>query len=534
MGQNHILQMLALVTMARPEKFTARAVREKRAEILSHLSVPTPGEAEKYSYRAQYEGYRQTEGVAPDSVTETYFKVRANLNSPEWDGVPIILEAGKGMGEVKKEIIVTFRHIEHRHNRVIFSLEPEKQIKLEFWAKKPGHEFEFEKRELKFSLLEPGDNREDTDEYAILLLDCLEGDQMLFAGTTEIAAMWKYIDGIIRVWNEGLTKVPLEFYAKGTNDPGNASQWVDKGLGMKDRLNRVIGVVGLGKMGRNLARRLITKGWRVIGYNRSPEIVTNLTREGMTGADSLQDLVNKLPQPRVVWLMLPAGPVTDKAIGDLAKLLAPGDTVIDGANAWFKDSQKHQLALSEKGIRFADVGISGGPVGALDGACLMIGGEEADFRRLENLYFDAAAPGAYAFFPGAGRGHMVKMVHNGIEYGMMQAIAEGFNLLHMYDDRLDVQKIAEVYNRRSVIESRLMGWLSKAYQRYGDDLADVTGKTAATGEGAWTADLAHELGVPVKIIEESVKFRTQSQKKPSYTGKVLSALRNQFGGHAIK
>ena len=214
--------------------------------------------------------------------------------------------------------------------------------------------------------------------------------------------------------------------------------------------------------------------------------------------------------------------------------LDTGDIIIDGGNSLYKESVRRANAVIEKGLEFVDVGVSGGPRGAREGSCLMIGGEEEVFKRLEHLYKDLAAQDAYQFFKGNGAGHFVKMVHNGIEYGMMQSIAEGFAVMKESDFNIDLKKAADVYNHASVIESRLIGWLKDGFETYGVDLENVSGSVGHTGEAEWTVKAAKELSVSVKIIEESLKFREDSADKPSYTGKILSALRDMFGGHGVK
>jgi 6-phosphogluconate dehydrogenase len=233
--------------------------------------------------------------------------------------------------------------------------------------------------------------------------------------------------------------------------------------------------------------------------------------------------------------MLPAGEVTDQIITQLSALLQAGDLVIDGGNTFYKDSQRHGQLLTAKDIAFMDVGTSGGPAGARSGACLMIGGTDASlFQKYQQLFRDIAAPNAYQYFSGAGAGHFVKMVHNGIEYGMMQAIGEGFAVLRASEYQIDLPRAATIYNNRSVIESRLVGWLLSGYQKHGAELTDISGTVKHTGEGQWTVEAAKELGIPVPVIEASFNFRVQSETNPSYTGQVVSVLRNEFGGHEVK
>lgn len=301
-------------------------------------------------------------------------------------------------------------------------------------------------------------------------------------------------------------------------------------------MNREIGIIGLGKMGNGIVRRLLQKGWTVHGIDAFPSTTRELATVGMKSATSPQALVQQLAEPRLVWLMVPAGkPVDEVLFGThgIAKKLAKGDTIIDGGNSFYKDSIRRTKELKTMGITFVDVGFSGGPKGAREGGCLMIGGEERTFRTLEPLFRDLAIQDGYRFFPGAGAGHFVKMVHNGIEYGMMQSIAEGFAIMKKSKYKLPLARVAGIYNKGSVIESRLVGWMKTAFEEYGENLVSISSMVGHSGEGEWTAKTARELKVPAKIIEESYKFRVQSAKTPSYTGKLVSALRGQFGGHKV-
>lgn len=301
-------------------------------------------------------------------------------------------------------------------------------------------------------------------------------------------------------------------------------------------MKKQIGLIGLGKMGYALALNLRDKGWDVVVYNRTISKVEEIQKEGVRGAKSLKELVDVLDGPRVIWTMLTAGEATKSILfekGGLKELLNEGDIVIEGGNSKFYEDEANAKQLAEKGIQYIDVGVSGGPSGARNGACLMIGGEKQTFEYLEELFKDLSKPNAYKFFNGYGAGHYVKMVHNGIEYGMMQAIAEGFNLMKSSDYKLNLIEVADIYNNGSVIESRLVGWLRNGFEKYGEDLKDVSGTVEALGEGLWTVETAKSSNIEVKIIEESVIFRDQSKVNPSYTGRILSALRNMFGGHSI-
>lgn len=302
-------------------------------------------------------------------------------------------------------------------------------------------------------------------------------------------------------------------------------------------MKKEIGVVGLGKMGGAIVRRLHEQGWKVVGFDVSDEARNALKAEGVHVTETLNALIETLPTPRVVWLMLPAGDITERTVlgeSGLAPLLAQGDTVIDAANSFYEDTTRRAALLNEKGIHFVDVGFSGGPSGARNGGCLMVGGEEKIVQELAPLFEALALPEGWVRCAEVGAGHFTKMVHNGIEYGMMQSLAEGFAVLKQAPFPLDLLKIARIYNRGSVIESRLVGWAESGFTQFGVDLEGVSGTVAHTGEGKWTVETAKKLGVPVPSIELAYNFRVESEKHPSYIGKVLSMLRNQFGGHAAK
>jgi 6-phosphogluconate dehydrogenase len=293
-----------------------------------------------------------------------------------------------------------------------------------------------------------------------------------------------------------------------------------------------LGFVGLGKMGFNMVERLLEKKHAVTVYDRSTEQAAALAKQGALSAVSLQALASSLSPPRLIWLMVPFQAV-DAVLKDLVPLLSRGDAVIDGGNSPYKYSVRRADELAQQGISFLDAGVSGGPAGARSGSCIMIGGRSEVFRQYEQLFRDLAVEHGYAHVGKAGAGHYVKMIHNGIEYGMMQALAEGFSLLKSAPFDLDLVGISELYNHRSVIESRLLEWLKLAYERYGRDLESISGSAGQSGEGMWTVEAARELGIPVPVIQAALDFRLRSQKNPDYTGKVISALRHEFGGHDV-
>jgi len=291
-----------------------------------------------------------------------------------------------------------------------------------------------------------------------------------------------------------------------------------------------IGYIGLGKMGINMVSRLVEKGHEIFAYDINEMSRKEAEACGARSEVSLKELVSLLPPPRLLWFMVPHATV-DAVIAEVVQFLEAGDTVIDGGNSFYRDSARRYGEFQAKSISFLDAGVSGGPSGARNGACVMVGGEQAVFERYNELFRDVAVHGGYMRVGETGAGHFVKMVHNGIEYGMMQALAEGFNVLRASEYKLDLEKVADLYNHRSVIESRLVEWLKNAYEKFGPDLNGISGSAGHTGEGQWTVEVARALGIPVPIIEGALKYRVASESMPSYTGQVLSALRNQFGGH---
>lgn len=293
-----------------------------------------------------------------------------------------------------------------------------------------------------------------------------------------------------------------------------------------------LGYIGLGKMGLNMVERLLEKGHDVVAFDRNGDAVQAAKDKGAQTAGTLAGLAAALPAPRLVWVMVPHQAV-DAVVKELLPHLAKGDTVVDGGNSPYKGSIDRAKELDARGIDFLDAGVSGGPRGARAGACIMVGGRKEIFRKFENLFQDLSVPGGYGYMGRSGAGHFVKMVHNGIEYGMMQALAEGFAVMKASDFGLDLTKITDVYNHQSVIESRLVGWLRAAFAQHGEDLKGISGSAAQSGEGMWTVEAGKELGVPTPVIQEALDFRFRSQAEPSYTGRLISAMRNQFGGHDV-
>lgn len=297
-----------------------------------------------------------------------------------------------------------------------------------------------------------------------------------------------------------------------------------------------LGLIGLGRMGGNMARRLIGGGHEVVGYAPRREVVEGLVAEGGVGALTLDELVSKLSPPRAVWVMVPSGEATETTINDIAARLSAGDAVIDGGNSNYKDSVRRAALLAEQGLRFLDAGTSGGIWGLQEGYSMMVGGDRATFDRLEPL-FQTLAPGAdrgYGYVGPAGAGHFVKMIHNGIEYGMMQAFAEGFEILRAKEEfELDLSQIAEIWRDGSVVRSWLLDLTADAL-REDPELTAIQSYVEDSGEGRWTVQESIDLGVPAPVIALSLQARFRSRQDQPFGGKLLAAMRNAFGGHAVR
>jgi len=296
-----------------------------------------------------------------------------------------------------------------------------------------------------------------------------------------------------------------------------------------------IGMIGLGRMGTNMAKRLMTDGHRVVAYNRTPRKTDELAREGAVAAYSLPEMVEKLSPPRLVWIMLPAGLPVDDHMDRLKELLLQGDVVIDGGNTFYKDDLRRERSLSDKGISLVDVGVSGGIWGLEHGYCLTVGGPLKPCRQLEPVFQTLAPAGGYLYCGGTGAGHFVKMVHNGIEYGMMQAYGEGFEILESspYADSLNLAEVARVWNRGSVIRSWLLELAAGIFSRDGK-LQDIQGYIEDSGEGRWTVQQAIETGVAAPVITHSLIRRLRSRNREPFSDKVVAALRREFGGHMVQ
>ncbi len=295
-----------------------------------------------------------------------------------------------------------------------------------------------------------------------------------------------------------------------------------------------IAMIGLGRMGMNMVRRLLKGNHQVIAYNRTPNKTDEMVKEGAIGAYSLYELVEKLSPPRVVWLMLPAGPAIDEHLDQLKDLLLAGDMVIDGGNTYYKDDIRRAEMLAEKGIQFVDAGVSGGIWGLEVGYCTMVGGTKENYEYLEPIFETLAPKDGYLYCGATGAGHFVKMVHNGIEYGMMQAYGEGFEILEAspYAASLNYAEVAHMWNQGSVIRSWLLELAEAAFKK-DPKLSHIRGYVEDSGEGRWTVQQAVETGVSAPVISLSLFRRFRSRQEDAYSDRVLAALRREFGGHAV-
>jgi 6-phosphogluconate dehydrogenase len=296
-----------------------------------------------------------------------------------------------------------------------------------------------------------------------------------------------------------------------------------------------IGIIGLGRMGMNMAKRLIKGKHKVVAFNRSPAPVKEIVRAGAQGAHSLEEFVGKLKSPRVVWLMIPAGGPVDDMIDRLKGLLSRSDVIVDGGNSFYRDDIRHEQTLRQAGIHYLDAGVSGGIWGLKNGYCLMIGGDKKTYRRLEPVFKTLAPKEGFLHCGPAGAGHFVKMIHNGIEYGMMSAYGEGFDILKAspYAKDLEFAKVAHLWNQGSVIRSWLLE-LAEAAFRKDPDLSHISGFVEDSGEGRWTVQQAIDTATPAPLIALSLFQRFRSREADSFSDRLLAALRNEFGGHAVK
>ena len=294
------------------------------------------------------------------------------------------------------------------------------------------------------------------------------------------------------------------------------------------------GMIGLGRMGANMARRLMGGGHEVVVTNRSPEPIEQLTAEGASGARTLAEFVERLEAPRAIWVSLPAGEVTENTLTDLAPLLTDGDVIVETGNSFYRDTIRRAEWLERQGLALLDQGTSGGIWGLEIGFNLMIGGSREAFARLEPAFKTLAPPDGYLHVGPRGAGHFVKMVHNGIEYGMLQAYGEGFEILHASDfTELDLRAISHLWNQGSVVRSWLLELAERSFEKE-PDLASIRGYVEDSGEGRWALAEATEKDVPAPVLALSLLMRFRSRQADSFAAKVIAGLRNEFGGHAVK
>lgn len=293
-----------------------------------------------------------------------------------------------------------------------------------------------------------------------------------------------------------------------------------------------IGLVGLGKMGFNLAQNLMDHGHSVVAYDVNANAVEEISKLGATGVLTVEEVVSQLRTPRVIWLMVPAGAIVDDLLERLSQLLQAGDIIIEGGNSHYKESVIRSQKMAQFGVHYLDVGTSGGTEGARHGACTMVGGPKAAFRAVEDVFRDICVQDGYLYAGDSGSGHFLKMVHNGIEYGMMAAIAEGFEVLEKSHFNFDYEKVARVWDNGSVIRGWLMELTERAFSK-DPKLEGIRGVMHSSGEGRWTVETALELQAATPVIAMSLLMRYRSLDEDTFTGKVVAALRNEFGGHAV-
>ena len=294
-----------------------------------------------------------------------------------------------------------------------------------------------------------------------------------------------------------------------------------------------IALIGLGKMGFNLGLNMHKHKHEVLAFDLNQQTVESMKQKGITTAGSLEELVHTLKGKRIIWMMIPAGEAVDLTIQELVPLLRAGDILVDGGNSNYKDSMRRAKQLAASGIDFLDCGTSGGVDGALNGICAMVGGKKEAFAFCEELFKDLSVPGGYLYCGPSGAGHFVKMIHNGVEYGMMQSIAEGFEILHKSEFNLDLQSVAGVWNHGSVVRSWLMELTENALSK-DPKLDSIKGIMHSSGEGKWTLETALEKQIATPVIALSLLMRYRSLQEDTFSGKIIAALRNEFGGHAVE
>ena len=294
-----------------------------------------------------------------------------------------------------------------------------------------------------------------------------------------------------------------------------------------------IAMIGLGKMGFNLALNLKRNGLEVFAFDTNQELRNEIAKQKITTANSLKGICNQFSAQKIIWLMVPSGETVDNVIKELLPYLQKDDIIIDGGNSFYKDSVRRYDYLKEKKINFLDCGTSGGQEGALNGACTMIGGDKNIYDYIQSVFDKISVENGSLYAGKPGSGHFVKMIHNGIEYGMMQSIAEGFEVLQRSDYDVDFEKVASLFNHGSIIRSWLMEITQNAFSKDAN-LDSIKGVMHSSGEGKWTMETALELGIPTPVIALSVMMRYRSQTEDTFSGKIVAALRNEFGGHAVE
>jgi 6-phosphogluconate dehydrogenase len=295
-----------------------------------------------------------------------------------------------------------------------------------------------------------------------------------------------------------------------------------------------IGMIGLGRMGGNMALRLIQAGHGVVGYNRNPRNIDAAVKAAIVSVPSVAELVKRLKTPRAIWLMVPHGKPTEESIDTLLDVLAPGDIIVDGGNSRYTDSARAAERSAARGVNFLDVGVSGGVWGREIGYCLMIGGPQTAFDYLEPVFAALAPKDGYALVGASGAGHFVKMMHNAIEYAMLQSIGEGFECLQRSEYGIDLGRVAALWQQGSVVRSWLLDLLTKALREEGNALEHIAGYVEDSGMGRWSIAYAVENAIPIPVITQSLYERFASRQDERFSAKVIAALRKQFGGHAVK
>ncbi len=294
-----------------------------------------------------------------------------------------------------------------------------------------------------------------------------------------------------------------------------------------------IAMIGLGKMGFNLALNLKRNGVDVFAFDTDEKLRNEIAKQNIITANSFKEICNKFAAQKIIWLMVPSGETVDKVIEELLPNLHPNDIIIDGGNSFYKDSIRRYNYLKEKQINFLDCGTSGGKEGALNGACTMIGGDENVYASIKNIFDNISVENGSLYVGKSGSGHFLKMIHNGIEYGMMQSIAEGFEVLQKSDYDIDFEKVATLFNNGSVIRGWLMELTQNAFAKDAQ-LESIKGVMHSSGEGKWTLETALGMGISTPVIALSVMMRYRSQMEDTFSGKIVAALRNEFGGHAVE